>query len=159
MRPLHRHHPGPARRPKRAGQTGFTLIELLCAMAISAVLAGLSLPSFQQTVLKTRRVDGWSALMHLQLAQERHRANHLSYGTLAALQQTTTSPSGHYLLSVSHLTANGYRLLAQAQGGQHNDKACRYLQLRVDGLNHVKESGRTPALGNNSTENRACWAL
>jgi type IV pilus assembly protein PilE len=156
------HHATNARLSRHAAarpQAGFSLIELLCAMAIGAILAGLSFPSFQSAVLKARRADGLAALMQLQQAQERHRAEHLGYGTLAALRQSATSAKGHYLLGISHTTPTGYRLQAQAQGAQQADTACRHLQLRVDGLNHVKESGPTAALGNSSAENRQCWAL
>lgn len=142
-----------------AALAGFSLIEVLCALAIGAVLAALSWPSYQHAVLKARRADGLAALAHLQQAQELHRANHTSYGTLADLQQSAASPRQHYQLSISHNTPIGYRLLAQAQGAQQSDTGCLYLQLRVDGLNHTQESGPTAALGNNTAENRRCWAL
>lgn len=147
------------RRGAAARQAGFSLVELLCALAVGAVLAGLSYPSFQRAVLKARRADGLAALMQLQQAQERHRANHSSYGDLAALKQNAVSPRQHYLLSISHATASGYRLQAQAQGAQQADTACRHLQLRVDGLNQTHESGPTAALANTPEENRQCWAM
>jgi type IV pilus assembly protein PilE len=140
-----------AQRPRRA--RGFTLIELVCAMAVTAILTALSLPSFHSVVLKTRRVDGLTTIMQLQLMQERHRADHLSYGTLAALQQPAVTSNGHYV------NANGYRVLLQAQGTQQADARCRYLQLQVQGLNQVKSSGPTVAVDNTVMENRACWAL
>jgi type IV pilus assembly protein PilE len=142
-------------RPER----GFTLIELLCAMAVSAILAALSLPSFHSVILKTRRVDGLTTIMQLQLIQERHRADHLTYGTLAALQRPTSSSHGYYSISLHDVNANGWRVLLQAQGAQQPDTRCRYLQLQVQGANQVKSSGPTAALDNSITENRACWSL
>lgn len=138
---------------------GFTLIELLCAMAVSAILAAMSLPSFHSVILKTRRVDGLSTIMQLQLMQERHRADHLAYGTLAALQQPVQTSSGHYSVSLHDVNASGYRVLLQAQGAQQADARCRHLQLQVQGLNQVQSSGPTAALGNTTLENRACWSL
>jgi type IV pilus assembly protein PilE len=138
---------------------GFTLIELVCAMAVSAILAALSLPSFHSVILKTRRVDGLATIMQLQLIQERHRADHMAYGTLAALQQPAVTSNGHYAVSLHDVNANGWRVLLQAQGTQQADARCRYLQLQVQGLNQVKSSGPTAAVGNTVTENRACWAL
>jgi type IV pilus assembly protein PilE len=148
---LHQQRPRPAR--------GFTLIELVCAMAVSAILAALSLPSFHSVILKTRRVDGLATIMQLQLIQERHRADHMAYGTLAALQQPAVTSNGHYAVSLHDVNANGWRVLLQAQGTQQADARCRYLQLQVQGLNQVKSSGPTAAVGNTVTENRACWAL
>lgn len=133
------------------------MIELLCALAVSAILASLSFPSFQGAVLKARRTDAWTTLMQLQMAQERHRANHMRYGSLAALAHHSTSSSGNYLLSVSHVTDSGYRVHAKAQGLQRADTSCRHLQLRVEGLNHIQESGPTEALENSRAENKKCW--
>jgi type IV pilus assembly protein PilE len=142
-------------RPAR----GFTLIELVCAMAVSAILAALSLPSFHSVILKTRRVDGLTTVMQLMLMQERHRADHLSYGTLTTLQQPAVTSNGHYAVSLHEVNANGYKVLLQAQGMQQADARCRYLQLQVQGLNQVKLSGPTAAVDNTVMENRACWAL
>jgi type IV pilus assembly protein PilE len=138
---------------------GFTLIELVCAMAVSAILASLSLPSFHSVILKTRRVDGLATVMQLMLMQERHRADHLSYGTLAALQQPAQTSNGYYAVSLHDVNANGWRVLLQSQGTQQADARCRYLQLQVQGLNQVKSSGPTAAVDNTVMENRACWAL
>jgi type IV pilus assembly protein PilE len=140
-------------------QRGFTLIELLCAMAVSAILAALSLPSFHSVILKTRRVDGLTTIMHLQLMQERHRADHMAYGTLAALQQPTQTTKGHYAVSLHDVTASGYRVLLQAQGTQQADTRCRYFQLQVHGLNQVQSAGPSLAWDNTTMENRSCWAL
>ena len=140
-----------------AKAAGFTLIELMIAVAVSAILASLSFPSFQGAVLKARRSDAWTSVMQLQMAQERYRANRLSYGSLESLAHGSTSSGGHYLLSASHVTDSGYRLRAQAQGLQRFDTACRYMQLRVEGLNQIQESGSTEALGNSRVENKKCW--
>jgi type IV pilus assembly protein PilE len=142
-------------RPSKA--RGFTLIELLIAVAVSAVLAGLSFPSFQEAFMKARRTDAWTSVMQIQMAQERYRAHRISYGALDALAHSGTSSRGHYQLSVSHLTDNGYRIQAKAQGLQRWDTACRHLQLRVEGLNHIQESGPTEALGNSRAQNKKCW--
>jgi type IV pilus assembly protein PilE len=138
---------------------GFTLVELVCAMAVGAILAAVSLPSFHSMVLKTRRADGLATVTQLVLKQERHRADHMAYGTLATLQQPALTSNGHYAVSLHDVNANGYRLLLQAQGTQQADARCRYLQLQVQGLNQVKSSGSTAAVDNTVTDNRTCWAL
>ncbi len=141
----------------RGTAEGFTLIELMTAMVVSAILASLSFPTFQGAVLKARRSDAWTSVMQLQMAQERYRSNRLSYASLESLAHASTSSGGHYQLSVSHVTDSGYRLRARAQGLQHFDTACRYMQLRVEGLNEIQESGPTEALANSRAENNKCW--
>ena len=158
MRNPHNSATASAVRPScRAKAAGFTLIELTIAMAVSAILASLSFPTFQGAVLKARRSDAWTSVMQLQMAQERYRSSRLSYASLESLAHASTSSGGHYQLSVSHVTDSGYRLRARAQGLQHFDTACRYMQLRVEGLNEIQESGPTEALANSRAENNKCW--
>ena len=61
---------------------GFSLIETMIALVVVSVLAGLAYPSFLQLLRKARRGDAIMALLDLQQAQERWRANAPSYGTL-----------------------------------------------------------------------------
>jgi type IV pilus assembly protein PilE len=79
-------------RPRSAGRRpsrGFTLVETLIAVAIAGILSGIAYPSFESQVLRARRSDAMAALMQTQLAQERHRADHRSYGDLAAIGART----------------------------------------------------------------------
>lgn len=138
---------------------GFSLIELLCAMAITSILAAIAWPSFQSSVLKARRADALASVMQLQAAQERHRSGHVAYGNLRALGLPARSAQGHYQLSVSDEGASGYRIMAQADGVQHADTACRYLQLRIVGVDQTRASGPTAHVGNSADENRRCWAM
>lgn len=50
---------------------GFTLIELVITVAIVAILATIAVPSYQEQVRKTRRVDAQGALMEFSNALER----------------------------------------------------------------------------------------
>jgi type IV pilus assembly protein PilE len=63
----------------RSPVQGFSLIELLTALAIVAILATITVPSFSGLVARSRRSDAISALLRVQLAQERWRANNLTY--------------------------------------------------------------------------------
>jgi type IV pilus assembly protein PilE len=139
--------------------SGFSLMELLCAMAIVAILVAIALPSFQSSVLKARRADALASVMQLQAAQERHRSGHVAYGNLRALGMPARSAQGHYQMSVSDEGASGYRIIAQADGAQDADTACRYLQLRMVGMDQSRASGPTALVGNSADENRRCWAM
>jgi type IV pilus assembly protein PilE len=59
--------------------TGFTLIELMIAVAIAGVLAAIAIPSYQDSVKKSRRVDAQSALLAFANAMERVYTESNSY--------------------------------------------------------------------------------
>jgi type IV pilus assembly protein PilE len=138
---------------------GFTLIELLCALAMAAILAAIAYPSARDVLHRIRRSDALTALMQLQSAQERYRADHPAYGDLGALRAAATSPAGHYRLTVAAHGPSGYELRASATGAQHNDAGCRHLRLRVDGANVAYASGSDERFANAEAANRRCWSL
>jgi type IV pilus assembly protein PilE len=112
---------------RNSGQSGFTLLELMVTTAIVAVLAAITLPSYQEAVRKGRRAEAKVALLELMQAQERYatQANcYLAFTTTAAGvsspgascpgSSVTTVPfknfsgdnraTAHYLLSASVCT-------------------------------------------------------
>ncbi len=115
------------------GQRGFTIIELVIGMVVVAILSALAFPAFFDAIRKGRRSDAFAALTGVQLAQERWRANSASYTTKLAddLKLKTTSPNGHYTLSVTEATVSSYTLQATATGTQAQDKACSTMSLQV----------------------------
>lgn len=102
---------------------GFTLIELIITMLIVALLVSLALPSFRDSVRKSRRSDAMNGILDLQLAQERYRVNNTTYGTLTELGRADpqSSSDGHYRLTVPVHTTTNYTILATALGDQAND--------------------------------------
>ena len=60
---------------------GFTLLELMIALAIFSIIAGIGFGTYQQYLYKSRRTDGQTSLISLQLAQEQYRNNCLQYAT------------------------------------------------------------------------------
>jgi type IV pilus assembly protein PilE len=142
-------------QPQRS--RGFTLIESLIAVAISAILASLSYPTFADQLRKSRRVDAIARLAQLQQAEERWRANNTSYGSLTLLGIAAQTADGLYRLSVLDAQATGYVVLAEAQGGQLSDTVCRFMQLSVAGGNTVRNSGADASVGNSAVINDRCW--
>lgn len=123
----------PAHRPARAPR-GFTLIESLIACAVTALLAGVALPSLQGQRLRAGRLDAVAALTRVQAAQEQHRSQLGHYaGNLNTLGLINpNSPQGLYALSVQVNGPDGYRATATALGRQAQDRACAVLTLDVD---------------------------
>ena len=136
---------------------GFTLIETMVAVGIASVLSSIAYPSLEGHVLRARRTDGLVALMQAQLAQERHRANHRTFGDLAEIGMRATSMSGHYALQVATNSVDGYEVVATATGRQARDASCRTLRLSVDGAGLVYASGPSAAASNPADVNRKCW--
>ena len=136
---------------------GFTLIESMVAVGIAAVLASIAYPSLEGHVLRARRTDGLVALMQAQLAQERYRSNHNSYGNLAETGVRATSAAGHYTVQVTSNTVDSYEVLASATAGQARDASCRHLRLASLGSGVTYASGADTATSNPAQANRKCW--
>lgn len=105
-------------------RAGFSLLDVLIAVSIAAILASVAMPNFRDAMHRGRRVDAITALLGVQIAQERWRANHTSYASLDELGLAATSADGHYQLSLDELTAGSYIAIAQpsADGPQHDDE-------------------------------------
>lgn len=122
---------------------GFTLIEVMIAVAVLAILSALAYPSYLQYVNKGRRSDAKAALLQIQLAEEKWRANNTSYTTaLSSLGFTATvvggvnvfySPDQFYTLSASGASATAYTATATHTGVQTSDTDCKTLSINQDG--------------------------
>ena len=123
--------------------TGFTLIELLIVISIIAILAVNAIPAYSQHLQKTRRADAHTALLSLQLAQEKFRVNCPSYATTIGstndcaadtVNNLTTSSEGYYGLAISNATSTTYTLTATAATGkaQENDTSCSTISIDQD---------------------------
>jgi len=144
---------------QRRGARGFTLIELTLVLAIAGVLATLALPSFADALRRSRRAEGITALLQLQLAQERWRADHADYGSdLSALGLAAGSTGGAYTLAVAEAGRDGYVLTATAAAAQSGDTPCRVLKLAQDGGNTRYSSLDASNVETSATPNR-CWNL
>lgn len=132
-------------RSKR--RAGFSLIELLIVLAIVAILASLTIPSYTNYVYKSRRADAITELLRLQLAQEQWRAGHGDYSDdLAALGWASpVFAEGRYRLRFEADASGHWRAVAQPQGPQRGDP-CAALAVDAEGPVYGGRYG-----------GRACW--
>lgn len=134
-------------RPDRAA--GFTLIELMIVVVIIAILASIALPSYQNSVRKSRRTDAKVMLSGTAQQLERCLTQFGRYDDAGCgIQAGTTynSPEGYYAVAVAipnpatPTVANSYRLTATPTGAQTKDTACATLTLNNLGVKGATDS-------------------
>lgn len=127
-------------------QAGFTLIELMITVAIIGILVSIAYPSYQESVMKSRRADAQGALLGFANAMERYfTVNNSSYlgagaaggntGTPTIFSATSPVNGGtpYYNLTINAATANTYTLNAAPTGAQTGDR-CGTLTLTGTGV-------------------------
>jgi type IV pilus assembly protein PilE len=153
---MHMHMPRMANNTRlRWCSQGLTLPELMVCLALMSVLAALALPAYQQQQRQARRSDGQAALLQLQMEQARWRGTHDSYAnTLMALGWAgDRSRLGHYQLTLSDATADGYTVQAHGVAGQAADLDCNPLRLSWQGTaTALFGAGETPG-----SDPARCW--
>lgn len=155
----------PTRLVRLPLRRGFSLIEILVVIAIVAIISAVAMPTYQASMRKSRRSDGYSALANIVQAQERWRANNATYfdGDLTGLlggSNASVSPGGHYSLAIvaNSSSGSGYAVTATAREGspQVDDSACRVLQITIANGN-TTYSSKTSAGVTNSSSADPCW--
>lgn len=127
---------------------GFTLVELMVVVAIVAILASIALPSYQDSIRKSRRGQAKADLVELAQGLERfHSVNGTYAGYLPAFAVSPRTGTAQYNIAVAGLSATAFNLTATAIGGQVDD-TCGNLGLTQTGQKSFTGSSGTVAL---------CW--
>ncbi len=137
-------------------QNGFTLIELMVTVAILALIVGIALPSYNESVRRARRVDVRNLLLENVHFMERVFTENNRYnlnGGAATVLPTLTSPrqgTVQYNISIQNMDAVSYTLQAipAAGGGMAGDRCGTYL------INQTNQQTNT---GNTETS-AECWS-
>ena len=142
----------------------------MIAVAIVAILAAVALPSFQDSLRKSRRTDAFTALTAVQQAQERWRGNNATYAgnsqlTLApnavppGLGLLSSTPGGRYTVAIASAGAATYNVTATAQNAQAEDTRCALLGVMVMGGNLFFASGTSSVdFAASAPDAARCWA-
>lgn len=120
----------------RAKQQGFTLIELMITIAIVAILAMTAYPSYVDFIRTSDRSEAQRELLVIANLQEQFFLDQRAYtDDMTDIGFTTDpyiTPSGNYSIDVT-LTADGFDLIATAQGQQANDTDCLTMSVNEIG--------------------------
>ncbi len=81
------------RLAKKKRSKGFTLLELMIAVVIVGILAAYAIPSYQESVKKSRRSDAKGALYQLANGMERHFTENSTYKNAADANDDGTADS------------------------------------------------------------------
>ncbi|WP_353156901.1 type IV pilin protein [Herminiimonas fonticola] len=141
---------------------GFTMIELMVVLIIVAILAAIAIPSYQESVLKTRRTEGRAALMKAMQQQERYYSLHTTY--LAFSSSSTDAEAKKFSwFSGANAKTSFYEISAQACNGK-TIRDC-VLLIAQPGTVMVNSAYRDPLCGTMSLNSRGeksaaadrCW--
>ena len=128
---------------------GMTLIELMVVVAIVAILASLAVGSYRRYVLRANRTDATSALLRIQVAEEKFFLQNNAYTidlSPAGLNVTSPTPNGFYTLAVTgdpastNNIATSFKATATATGAQTADTSCATLTITDQGLRNSAPS-------------------
>ena len=132
--------------------SGFSLIEVLIAITIVGLLAAISYPRFQNSMIKSRRAEGKTALLDLQQRMERFFLDRNSYttATIGSGNSTTDvlssnlTENGRYTLQISATsnTPPSYTIQAVPQPPQNADTECGTFTLNSKGIRGISGTGQ-----------------
>lgn len=128
---------------------GFTLIELMIAVAVVALLAAIALPSYNESVRKSRRAQAKADIVeYAQQAERRFTVNNAYTGFDAGLATQSPREAGspaRYNLNYA-VTPTTFTITAVPVGSQASDRC---------GTLSIDQAGRKTKTG--SASQSECW--
>jgi type IV pilus assembly protein PilE len=136
---------------ERADSRGFTLVELMVVIVIASILMAIAIPSYKNSIRKSRRTDAKTALLDLAGREERFFSTNGSYTTTATnlgypgWGNGYAFGGGYYQMATPTVTAGSaiavatFNLQADPVTGsdQAKDTACASFRLNSTGVQSV----------------------
>ena len=135
----------PGKRLNLRRMRGISMIELMTVVVVVAMLATISIQSYRGYLVRAHRTDATTALLRIQVAEEKYFLQNNTYTTnLAAappggLGIATATQNGYYNVAVAadanstNSIATSFAATATATGGQTKDTACLTLTINDQG--------------------------
>lgn len=142
---------------------GFTLIELMIVVAIVGILAAIALPSYEESIARTKRSDATGGLLEFASVLERHYTENSTYcdagttaeagcggaagdsGTPAAALFNSTLPldggDTYYNLTITAVTQSAYTIQATRTGSMAGDRCGNFTLTQAGAKNLVGQDG------------------
>jgi type IV pilus assembly protein PilE len=134
---------------RRTDSRGFTLVELMVVIVIASILMAIAIPSYKNSIRKSRRTDAKTALLDLAGREERFFSTNGSYSTTASQLGYSAWGAvfggGYYTMATPTITAGTATVVAtfnlQADpltgSDQAKDTACGSFRLNSTGVQSV----------------------
>ena len=134
---------------RRTDSRGFTLVELMVVIVIASILMAIAIPSYKNSIRKSRRTDAKTALLDLAGREERYFSTNGAYSTafgqLGYPSWGTAFGGGYYTMTAPVVVAGtattvaSYTLQAVPVVGsdQAKDTACGSFNLTSTGVQTV----------------------
>lgn len=134
---------------------GFSLTEVMMALAVSAILLAVAVPSYQSHIRSTKRGLATACLIEASQFMERVYSSSMAYnsynGATTALPELScrVDLAGDYTMSLT-ADASTYTLTATPAGGQASDTVCGTLTINQTGARTAKGESSTDII-------KKCW--
>jgi type IV pilus assembly protein PilE len=134
---------------RRADYRGFTLVELMVVVVIAGILMAIAIPSYKNSIRKSRRTDAKTALLDLAGREERFNSTSGAYATTAANLGYGAFPTsvgnGYYTIAAPTVVAGNATTVASFSitatpvvgSDQAKDTACGSFTLTSTGVQSV----------------------
>jgi type IV pilus assembly protein PilE len=140
---------------------GFSLMELMITLSIIGIFISYTYPSFRESITRSRRLDGQTALIDLANRMEHYFAEHHTYqGAILGREpgpdilSSKDSPQNWYSLVIIRQSDSDYSLQAIPKRSQaKDDQACQTLGLDSSGRKTI-QAGPNGLPTGSSTH---CW--
>ncbi|HLO96793.1 MAG TPA: type IV pilin protein [Burkholderiaceae bacterium] len=138
---------------------GFSLIELMITLLITATLAAIAWPRFEEFLRKARRSEAQTALAEVLNAQSRYRSTHRHYaGSLADLG-LAASPLQHYQLRLLDLPRTAETEPGTGPGTEPDTDPDPDTEPHADPFSHGFVALASPLRTSPQARDRACAEL